>query len=29
LEWPVIRGFYMGPKVSDEAYSWWKNAFDK
>ena len=29
LEWPVIRGFYMGPKVSDEAYAWWKNAFDK
>ncbi|HAA07545.1 MULTISPECIES: Bug family tripartite tricarboxylate transporter substrate binding protein [Acinetobacter] len=29
LEWPVIRGFYMGPKVSDEAYNWWKNAFDK
>ncbi|MFV5492091.1 tripartite tricarboxylate transporter substrate binding protein [Acinetobacter sp. ASP199] len=29
LEWPVIRGFYMGPKVSDEAYGWWKNAFDK
>ncbi len=28
LEWPVIRGFYMGPKVSDEAYGWWKNAFD-
>lgn len=29
IEWPVIRGFYMGPKVSDEAYGWWKNAFDK
>lgn len=29
LEWPVIRGFYMGPKVSDEAYNWWKNGFDK
>lgn len=29
LEWPVIRGFYMGPKVSDEAYNWWKNAFNK
>jgi len=28
LEWPVIRGFYLGPKVSDEAYGWWKNAFD-
>lgn len=29
LKWPVIRGFYMGPKVSDEAYNWWKSAFDK
>ncbi|ENV69945.1 hypothetical protein F947_01062 [Acinetobacter towneri DSM 14962 = CIP 107472] len=29
LEWPVIRGFYMGLKVSDDAYKWWKNAFDK
>lgn len=29
LEWPVIRGFYMGPKVSDEAYQWWKSGFDK
>lgn len=26
--WPVIRGFYLGPKVSDEAYAWWKNSFD-
>ncbi|GGK01165.1 Bug family tripartite tricarboxylate transporter substrate binding protein [Pseudomonas matsuisoli] len=29
VEWPVIRGFYVGPKVSDEAYAWWKAAFDK
>ncbi len=29
LEWPVIRGFYMGPQVTDEAYQWWKAAFDK
>lgn len=29
LEWPVIRGFYMGPKVSDEAYQWWKGSFEK
>jgi len=28
LSWPVVRGFYVGPKVSDEAYQWWKNAFD-
>ena len=27
--WPVIRGFYLGPKVSDEAYTWWKNSFDQ
>ena len=29
VTWPVIRGFYVGPKVSDEAYAWWKNAFDQ
>ncbi|WP_284085176.1 Bug family tripartite tricarboxylate transporter substrate binding protein [Acinetobacter haemolyticus] len=29
IEWPVIRGFYMGPKVSDGAYQWWKTSFDK
>ncbi|REC93603.1 Bug family tripartite tricarboxylate transporter substrate binding protein [Kushneria indalinina] len=29
VEWPVIRGFYVGPEVSDEAYNWWKDAFDK
>lgn len=28
VEWPVIRGYYMGPKVSEEAYGWWKNNFD-
>ncbi|WP_375075757.1 MULTISPECIES: Bug family tripartite tricarboxylate transporter substrate binding protein [unclassified Pseudomonas] len=28
VTWPVIRGYYLGPKVSDEAYAWWKNAFD-
>lgn len=27
--WPVIRGFYLGPKVSEEAYTWWKNSFDQ
>lgn len=27
--WPVIRGYYMGPKVSDESYNWWKGQFDK
>ena len=28
IEWPVIRGYYMGPKVSDEAFNWWKASFD-
>lgn len=29
INWPIIRGFYVGPKVSDEAYQWWVQAFDK
>ncbi|WP_028241147.1 Bug family tripartite tricarboxylate transporter substrate binding protein [Stutzerimonas azotifigens] len=29
ITWPVIRGFYMGPKVSDEDFNWWKGQFDK
>ncbi|HED6004712.1 TPA: tripartite tricarboxylate transporter substrate binding protein [Campylobacter coli] len=29
VEWPVIRAYYMGAKVSDEAYNWWLDAFDK
>ena len=29
IVWPVVRGFYLGPKVSDEDYTWWKAAFDK
>jgi len=29
IEWPIIRGFYMGPKVSDADFDWWKQAFDK
>lgn len=28
ISWPVIRGFYMGPEVSDEEYNWWKTRFD-
>ena len=28
ISWPVIRGFYMGPEVSDEQYNWWKQQFD-
>ncbi|MEM6160724.1 tripartite tricarboxylate transporter substrate binding protein [Erwinia sp. P6884] len=29
VEWPVIRGFYLGPKVSDAEYQWWEDAFKK
>jgi putative tricarboxylic transport membrane protein len=29
LVWPVVRGFYIGPQVSEPAYAWWKNAFDQ
>ncbi|WP_263260739.1 tripartite tricarboxylate transporter substrate binding protein [Pseudomonas sp. RIT-PI-S] len=29
IQWPVVRGFYLGPKVSDEEYAWWKDTFDK
>ncbi|SFB43503.1 Bug family tripartite tricarboxylate transporter substrate binding protein [Azotobacter beijerinckii] len=27
--WPVLRGFYMGPQVSDADYAWWKETFDR
>jgi putative tricarboxylic transport membrane protein len=27
--WPIIRGFYVGPKVSDADYKWWQDAFNK
>jgi len=26
---PVVRGFYLGPGVSDEDYAWWKHTFDQ
>jgi len=29
IQWPIIRGFYVGPKVSDEDYAWWVDAFNK
>lgn len=29
IEWPVVRGYYMGPDVSAESYNWWKTNFDK
>ncbi|KAA5975041.1 MULTISPECIES: tripartite tricarboxylate transporter substrate binding protein [unclassified Pantoea] len=29
IVWPIIRGFYLGPKVSDADYQWWEQAFKK
>jgi putative tricarboxylic transport membrane protein len=29
LVWPIIRGFYVGPKVSDTEYTWWVDTFQK
>ena len=29
VSWPVVRGFYMGPEVSDEEFAWWKDTFDQ
>ncbi len=29
LTWPIVRGFYMGPKVSDADYARWVARFDK
>lgn len=29
LVWPIIRGFYVGPKVSDAEYAWWVETFQK
>jgi len=29
IQWPIIRGFYVGPKVSDADYNWWVEAFNK
>ena len=29
ITWPVIRGFYMGPEVSDEQFAWWQGQFDR
>ena len=27
VEWPIIRGFYLGPKVSEADYQWWEETF--
>lgn len=29
LSWPIVRGFYVGPEVSDEAYDRWVGILDK
>jgi putative tricarboxylic transport membrane protein len=29
IEWPIIRGFYVGPKVSDADYKTWTGTFAK
>ncbi|MEO7242773.1 MAG: tripartite tricarboxylate transporter substrate binding protein [Variovorax sp.] len=29
IEWPIIRGFYLGPKVSDADYKTWSDTFKK
>ncbi len=29
VEWPIVRGFYMGPKVSDADFNAWTEAFNK
>ncbi|WP_353156290.1 tripartite tricarboxylate transporter substrate-binding protein [Herminiimonas fonticola] len=29
VTWPIIRGFYMGPQVSDAAYRRWVHTFDQ
>ncbi|GGJ92713.1 Bug family tripartite tricarboxylate transporter substrate binding protein [Pseudomonas matsuisoli] len=27
FSWPVIMGYYLGPKVSDEDFKWWEERF--
>ena len=29
VEWPIVRGFYMGPKVSDADFQAWTEGFNK
>jgi putative tricarboxylic transport membrane protein len=29
IEWPIIRGFYLGPKVSDADFKVWSDTFAK
>lgn len=28
MEWPIMRGFYMAPEASDEAYGYWVEQFN-
>lgn len=28
VSWPIVRGFYTGPEVSDERYRWWVDNFN-
>ena len=27
VSWPIVRGFYMGPKVAESDYGWWADTF--
>jgi putative tricarboxylic transport membrane protein len=27
LVWPIIRGFFVGPQVTDAEYQWWVKTF--
>ncbi|PSJ42588.1 tricarboxylic transporter [Zobellella endophytica] len=29
MEWPIVRGFYMAPEASDEAYAYWVAQFQR
>ena len=29
ISWPIVRGFYVGPKVSDADYAFWEKSFKK
>lgn len=29
IEWPIVRGFYVGPKVSDADYKTWADVFSR
>jgi putative tricarboxylic transport membrane protein len=29
IEWPIVRGYYLGPKISDADYRTWSDGFSK